>query len=239
MTYLPLSFLAGILTILAPCILPLLPVIVGGSVADRNPLRPVILTASLAISIIVFSLLLKASTLLIDVPTDFWKLLSGGIILFFAFTYLFPELWDACSQKCKLGNSSQQLLQKASQKKNWTGTIFLGAALGPVFSSCSPVYFLILATILPASFFWGLMNLIAYSLGLALMMGLIAFFGQKLVAKLKIAADPKGWFKKLLGVLFFIVGIGIILGWDKKAEIWLLDHNLVPMIEIEQRLLGE
>ena len=174
---------------------------------------------------------------MIEVPPGFWKLLSGGIILFFAFTYLFPHLWEICALKCKLGNSSQQLLNKAGQKKNWTGTILLGAALGPAFSSCSPVYFFILATILPVSFFWGVINLVAYSLGLALMMGLIAFFGQKLVIRLKVAADPKGWFKKVLGVLFLIVGLGIILGWDKKAEIWLLDHDLVPALEWEQQLL--
>ena len=237
MTTLPLAFFAGILTILAPCILPLLPVIVGGSLADKNPLRPLVLTLSLAVSIVLFSLLIKASTLLIEVPADFWKLLSGGIILFFAFTYIFPELWETCSLKCGLGNKSQELLNKAGQKKSWTGTILLGAALGPAFSSCSPVYFVILATILPVSFFWGVINLVAYSLGLALMMGLIAFFGQKLVIRLKVAADPKGWFKKVLGVLFLIVGLGIILGWDKKAEIWLLDHDLVPALEWEQQLL--
>ncbi len=66
------SFLAGVLTIAAPCILPLLPVIIGGSLIDSDKdkperawLRPVVITASLAVSVIVFTLLIKATTVLL------------------------------------------------------------------------------------------------------------------------------------------------------------------------------
>ena len=56
------SFLAGILTVAAPCVLPLLPVIVGGSLMDEHRSRPLIIAVSLALSVILFTLLLKVFT---------------------------------------------------------------------------------------------------------------------------------------------------------------------------------
>ena len=70
------SFIAGVLTILAPCVLPVLPVILAGSVGEKGKWYPYIVTLSLALSIVLFTILLKASTLLIDVPPEFWKYLS-------------------------------------------------------------------------------------------------------------------------------------------------------------------
>jgi cytochrome c biogenesis protein CcdA len=68
---LPISFIAGILTILAPCVLPLLPIIIGGSLEEKSIRRPIIITLSLAASIVVFTLILKVSTAFIDIPQDF------------------------------------------------------------------------------------------------------------------------------------------------------------------------
>ena len=64
-----------------------------------------------------------------------------------------------------------------------TKYVFMGFALGPVFSSCSPTYALILAIILPAGFVFGTIALISYILGLAFILLLIAAFGQKLIKK--------------------------------------------------------
>ena len=80
MTLLIVSFLAWVLTILAPCVLPLLPVILWASVSEaENKSRPYIIIASLWFSIILFSLLLKASTVFIWIDPIVWKLFSGWI----------------------------------------------------------------------------------------------------------------------------------------------------------------
>ncbi len=218
------SFIAGALTILAPCVLPLLPVIIGGSAGSENKWRPFILTTSLAISIILFTLILKATTTLINVPQAFWTSLSGGIILVFGIIMVFPQIWEFISEKLHLLQRSQKNLNKAGQHADTTGgAILMGAALGPVFSSCSPTYFVILATVLPVSFSSGIFYLIIYGFGLALLLGLIGFFGQRLVHKLGWAANPRGWFKKILGILLIVVGLAVITGYEKKIEIAILD----------------
>lgn len=233
---LPISFLAGVLTILAPCVLPLLPVIIGGSVAEKSAWRPFFITISLAVSVTVFTLLLRASQVLIDVPASFWSGLSGGIILFFGFITLFPHIWEMVSMKLGFGSGSQKLLTKAQGKKSAVGAVLMGAALGPVFASCSPTYAVILGIVLPRSFSEGVVHIITYSLGLAVMMFLIAFFGQKLVRRLKWAANPNGAFKKVLGVLFLLVGLAIITGLDKDFEAYVIDQGWTGIFEFEENL---
>lgn len=230
------SFFAGILTILAPCVLPMLPVIIGGSLAEKGYRRPLIITVSLALSIFVFTLLLKASTLLIDIPQSVWTTISGGIILFFGLITLFPSLWENISLALGFGSHSQGALQKAGQKKGITGEILIGAALGPVFASCSPTYFLILATVLPVSFVSGVLYLFMYALGLALVLFAIAALGQRFLAGAKWAANPHGIFKKILGVLFVFVGLAILTGFDKTVEIFFLDLDY-GVTGIEEKLL--
>src|SRR5437016_1786538 len=43
-----LAFTAGLLTIAAPCVLPMLPIVLGASVGHRDPLRPIFITAGFA-----------------------------------------------------------------------------------------------------------------------------------------------------------------------------------------------
>ncbi len=237
MGFLLISFLAGVLTILAPCILPVLPVIIGGSIGDHERRSPLLITASLAVSVVLFTLVLKVSTAFIDIPASVWSVISGGIILGFGLTSLFPVLWEKTSIRFNLGGKSNTLIEKSNAKKNHWGDILLGAALGPVFSSCSPTYFLILATVLPKNFAEGFIDLIAYAIGLSLALLLIASLGQRLVKRIRFAADPHGWFKRGLGLLFVIVGIFIITGGDKKLQTCLLQSGYFDITKLETRLL--
>jgi cytochrome c biogenesis protein CcdA/thiol-disulfide isomerase/thioredoxin len=238
MALLILSFVAGVLTVLAPCILPLLPIIIGGSLQEEhNRLRPFIITFSLALSIIFFTLLLKFSTALIDIPSMVWSVISGTIIIIFGLLSIFPTVWEKISVKFNLGGRSNKLLSKTVQKKTYWGEVLMGAALGPVFSSCSPTYFVILATVLPQSFGVGLVYLVVYALGLSLVLLLISFLGQKFVKHVGFAANPKGWFKRSLGVLFVLVGIFIMTGADKKVQTAILDVGYLDSTHIESSLL--
>jgi len=244
MELIPISFLAGILTILAPCILPLLPVIIGGSIDEnhRSIKRPLIITISLALSIVIFTLLLKASTAFITIPQSFWAYFSGAIILIFAFTLLFPDTWAKITNKFshgKLEQGSQKLMYTMFKKEGTGASIVLGAAMGPVFASCSPTYFLILGTVLPASFSVGLINLFAYAIGLSAIMLLIAFLGKRVMRVMNIAADPKGWFKRGLGILFLLVGFSIIFGLDKKLETYIIDQGYFGITSLEERLIED
>jgi thiol-disulfide isomerase/thioredoxin len=112
----------------------------------------------------------------------------------------------------------------------------MGAALGPVFSSCSPTYFVILATVLPASFGMGLLDLGAYAVGLSGFLLIIALVGQRLVDRLGVAIDPEGWFRRAIGLLFLLVGVAVMTGAMLRFEAYLLNNGF-DLTGIEQRLL--
>ena len=133
-------FLAGILTVFAPCVLILLPVIVGSSLAsdtdqkaDRK--KPYIISISLGFSVLLFTQLLKASTVLIGIDPQVWKSASGGIVAILGLSLFFPLMWARISAKIGLENSSNNLVGRAAKKSGMFGYVLTGAALGPVFSA--------------------------------------------------------------------------------------------------------
>lgn len=237
MLLLLVSFLSGALTVLAPCILPVLPIIIGGSVQGGQKRNPYLITGSLAVAIVLFTLALKFSTAFINIPQGVWSAISGGILIIFGFISLFPRVWDALNVKLGLGNRSEQILASSREKKTRVGDMLIGLSLGPVFSSCSPTYFLILATVLPRNLATGIIYLIAYALGLALVLLLISLLGQRFIQKARWAANPNGWFKRGLGILFILVGIFILTGADKKVQTFLLEKGYFNVTNLEQSIL--
>ncbi len=223
------SLAAGILTVAAPCVLPLLPVIVGGSIVgeDADPrrarMRPLVIAASLAVSVIAFTLLLKATTALLGVPPQVWQVISGGIVVLLGLNLLFPALWERLSGALGLQNRSNRALDASIGRQSLGGDIVTGAALGPVFSSCSPTYALIVATVLPVSFGEGLVYITVYAAGLAGTLMLVAYLGRSFAKRLGWLANPSGWFRRSIGVVFIVVGIGVVLGLDKSLQTLVLD----------------
>lgn len=235
------SFVAGILTVLAPCILPILPVIVGGSSLhgdDKNKVslkHPLVIIFSLLVSIIAFTLLLKSTTALLGVPSAVWGIISGSIVLLLGINLLFPVLWEKLMIATGLALRANRLMGQSQTQSGVKKDILLGAALGPVFNSCSPTYALIVAVILPASFMVGVGYLIAYALGLGIVLLLISIFGRVLVAKLKWMSNPNGVFQKIIGIIFITVGLVVMLGIDKQVQTFVLDQGWYdPIMKIEE-----
>jgi cytochrome c biogenesis protein CcdA len=240
MVFFFIAVLAGVLTILAPCIFPLLPVVIGSSDAEpsrhisRRALRVI---GALAISVIVFTLLLKASTLFITIPESFWNWFSGSILVILGIAMMFPDVWSRIPGMQKITVSSNALLGKGYMKKSSSGDYVMGFALGPVFTTCSPTYLFIIATILPASLGTGLVYLGGFTLGLVLSLLAVAYFGQRLVNYLVSNSTQSERIKKIFGILILLVGIMIITGYDKKFQTWVLDSGYGATILFEERLI--
>jgi len=237
MAFLIVSFIAGVLTVLAPCILPLLPVVIGSSASGRSRWTPYIVVASLGVSIILFTFLLKVSTALIMVPPQFWSYLSGGILAAFGLVLFFPGSWEKLPGVAKLQSGSGKLVGSGYQRKSMFGDALIGAALGPVFSACSPTYFVILASVLPVSFALGTAYLLSYVIGLSLVLLMIALLGQRFADRLTGISNPRGYFKRGIGIVFIVLGFLIASGYEKKIEIAILDSGYLDITRIEQTLL--
>lgn len=239
MIFLLISILAGILTVLAPCILPLLPIVVGSSADGEHRLskRSIVIITSLSLSVIVFTLLLKASTLLIAVPQSFWNTLSGSILILVGLAIVLPSLWSRITFLQKITNMANSLMSIGRQKNSQIGDMLTGAALGPVFTTCSPTYLYIIATILPIGLLEGTIYLIGFTAGLALSLLLIAIYGGVLVKKFTSHMTATTNVKRGFGILIILVGIAIMTGYDKKIETAILDAGYGATISLEESLI--
>jgi len=240
MLLLLISFIAGILTILAPCVLPLLPVIIGGSVSSKvkDRVRPYIIAGSLAGSIIVFTLLLKVSTLLINLSPNALNYVSGGLIVGLGLVAMAPEWWEKLMIYWNWQATSQRFLGKGENNKGrFVGPILIGIALGPVFASCSPTYAFILASVLPHSFLSGFIYLITYSVGLVLGLLVISLVGKRFISRYSWAIDTHSLFRRIIGLIFVLIGVLIITGQEVKIEVWVGNHLPFDEAKVEQVLL--
>lgn len=248
------AFIAGILTTLAPCVLPLLPVIVGSSLAgspgagvDTDPVaarrsarrRALVITASLGASVAAFTLLLKATTAFIGIPVELWTAIAGGILIALGLVGLFPSWWDRISVALSFSARSSQRLTAARGHQGLAGQLLTGAALGPVFSSCSPLYGYVVVTVLPATFWYGMLLLLFYLIGLCGTLLAVSLAGQRLLRNIRWLADPHGWFRRVLGLIFVLVGIAVITGFDKTVQAWILQHSPIAPWNLDTGFIPE
>ncbi len=114
----------------------------------------------------------------------------------------------------------------------------LGASLGPVFSACSPTYVLIVVSILPAQPAEGVLYLVVFLIiGLGSMLTLITLTGSTAIKKLGWGINPHGWFKRLLGILFILLGLMLATGYDKTIQASLINRGWFDwQVTLESRL---
>ncbi len=258
MEYLPLSILAGVLTMLAPCVLPLLPVILSGASQGGSWRRPLVIIAAVCSSIFLFTLLIKTGAQSAGISEKFLRVVSGVVLVLYGLITVFPQIWETIEIKLNLNARAASLLNKAgnagkvvakagddaskaenSAKSGLLSEILIGLSLGPVFSSCSPTYAIIVAAILPVDFTTGLINLLAYTISFGLALSAVAILGNRLIKAARWATDPYSILRRALGLLFIFIGLLIITGLDKQIVAWVLETGYLDITRIENSLLGD
>ena len=218
------SLLAGVFSVLAPCVLPLVPVMIAPSAQTKKRSIWWLLTG-LGLSIIVFSILLKSTTALLGVPPQVWSVISGVIVVLFGVTLVAPRAWEWLMMRTGLAVAAQKQSAGASARRGRFSDLLFGASLGPIFSVCSPTYALIVAVLLPADPLRGALYLVAYVVGLLAMLALVALLGQRLVRALGWGLNPRGTFRRVLGAVLIVFGVLIITGLDKEISAWLVGQG--------------
>lgn len=220
-----MSFLAWVLTVLAPCVFPILPVIVWWSVVNGKKSNPWIIIASFSISILIFTLILQWLVSQFGISQQLLTKISAVILIIFGALLLFPSLRQKLMHVLKM----DERVNKASHsQRSWPRwDIILWATLWPIFNTCSPTYAILIATVLPASFLRWLTNILAYIAGLAMILWLIAMSGRWLVNKMKRASSPNGLFKKVIAVILIVMWVAIFMKRDKQVESRFIEKWLV------------
>lgn len=180
------------------------------------------------------------TTIFTGLSGDFWKLFSGILLIVLWIFMLIPKIWNHLSFKSWFEWNSSRILNKANKKSGFWWDMLLGLSLGPVFTSCSPTYAIILSIILPISVGQALVNVLFYALWLGLLLMLVGIGWVSVIKRMKWASNPNGWFKKILAWLIVLTWLAIMTGLDKKVETLLLDNGLfIDTSMFEERLLDD
>ena len=219
-----LAFAAGLLSILSPCVLPLVPVVLGAAMA-AHPLGAVALAAGLATSFTGLGLLLALAGFGI-VDADMFRLIAAALMIVLGALLIAPS-WQ------------MRLAAAGGPVSNWAdrhfgrlassglaGQFAIGLLLGAVWSPCvGPT---LGAASLLASQGRDLLRvaftMIAFGIGAALPLALLGLLSSAALARARSALLSTGKLGKvLLGTAFVLVGIAVVSGVDKSIEAVLVD----------------
>ena len=131
-----LSLAAGGLTTLSPCVLPLLPLVVGSAMQGHR-LAPVAMGAGMATSFALIGMALGALGPALGLDSDSVRIAGAALLISFAIVMLVPALGDRFSQWMLPIASQAQNASSRLDGRSLTSALLLGAVLGFVWSPCS------------------------------------------------------------------------------------------------------
>lgn len=211
-----IAVFAGILTVLSPCVLPILPVLVGRSLQSHR-YGPVALTIGLVSGFAVAGSLLGISASWLTGFANFLRWAAIVLLLILGLFTLFPR-WG-------YQLTSYLPIQQGRERPRiglW-GEFCLGTQLGLLWTPCAgPVLggILVLAAVnhqvLSA---FGL--LLAYGFGAALPLIAIAYGGRNLSQRLLGLRRHSAVLQKVGGAIVIVTALFILLGWDVQIQLWL------------------
>jgi cytochrome c-type biogenesis protein len=223
------AFLAGVLTIAAPCTLPILPILLGTSIGQKNKWRPVFIVLGF---VAVFTL----AAVLLSLLTRYAGLNAGlvrnvGIIILFIFGWLliWPEPFERLA--ARLSPIISRVSGKVGYgKKGNLSALLLGMTLGLVWTPCAgPVLASILTLIaLQKDILAAGILLLFYALGAGVPMLVIAFGGQYISRKVMAVSR----YTRLLQIIFglLIVAIAVLMYFDFDTEFYSLFFRFFPSL---------
>lgn len=229
-----LALLAGVVTIGGPCILPLLPIILGTSTTGRHPLRPVAIVFGFTLTFTGFALLFSVFGGILGLPASTWRLVAAVVIGLFGLLMVFPKAQAALFAKVE--PMVQKLAPKTDPTKNdlWSGFI-LGLSLGIVWTPCAGPVLGSILTLIAANqnIFQAGALLFAFAVGAGLPMLLIAYGGQAAVQKVRFLSKYTTLVQQMFGFLIILVAIGLITEFDLTIQAWLLEHYPWLFVSLE------
>jgi cytochrome c biogenesis protein CcdA len=217
---LSLAFLAGLLSILSPCVLPLVPIVLGAAVSQHR-LGPVALAAGLALSFVSIGLFVCLFGFAIGLDGGFFRSVGALMLLAVGVLMVVPDLSTKLAVAAgPAGNWAEQQFGGFSTVGLW-GQFGVGLLLGMVWSPCvGPT--LGAASVLAAQGrnlgqVAGTMAM--FGVGSALPLLLLGFLSRQQLLRWRGALGRTGFMlKTALGVLLLMLSGSILLGVDRAIE---------------------
>ncbi|OHD33414.1 MAG: hypothetical protein A2Y31_12875 [Spirochaetes bacterium GWC2_52_13] len=213
------AFLSGIVTILSPCILPVLPIVLTGSIGGKS--KPFGVVTGFIASFSFFTLVLSALVQTLDIPVNTLRIVAVVIIVTFGLTMIVPRLhlvFDRLMSRLVGSRGS-------SQKNGFSGGFLTGVSLGLVWTPCvGPIMASVITLAVSQQVDGGAVLIIAaYSLGTAIPMFAVMVGGRKLLVRFPRLSAKGAGIQRIFGVIMIIAGLMIGVGADRRFQSFVLE----------------
>lgn len=218
------AILAGVLTIAAPCILPILPVLLGSSIGNTSKTRPLFIILGFIAAFTAAALVFSVFGRVLGLSQNLLRQISIGLLGLFGLFMIWPAPFELLTLRFnKLINRAGQLGQ--TQTGNSSGFV-LGLVLGVVWTPCAgPILGFILTLIATTKelAFAGIL-LFFYALGAAIPMLLIAYGGQFVTTQVRLLSQYTKILQQIFGVLILALAVAMYFQFDLVIQAKLLQY---------------
>jgi len=217
------AFLAGIVTILSPCILPILPIILTSTLGGQaiGKARPIGVVLGFVLSFTFFTLFLSTIVQATALSADTLRLFSVFVIASFGVSLLIPQFQLILERSfSKLAG----LMPQSTQRKGFGGGILIGLSLGLLWTPCvGPILASVISLALTGTVtFDAFLITLSYSLGTAIPMFLIMIGGQTALKKVPWLLTNTATIQKIFGVIMILTALAIFTNVDRTFQTFIL-----------------
>jgi cytochrome c biogenesis protein CcdA len=221
-----LGYIAGLLTLINPCVLPVLPIVLATAL-QAGRAGPMVLAAGMSLSFVTFGMTIAVfgHTLGIDDQTitqagAVLMMIFGVILLVPRFSESFATATAGFSERA---DSGMDQIDRTGLKGQFVGGLLLGAVwvpcVGPTLGGA------IALASSGESLGWAAATMFSFALGISTIIIALGYGAQSAIAKRRDwMRAMSGRAKPIMGAVFLLVGLALFFNLHKFAEIWLLDR---------------
>lgn len=218
------AFIAGIVTILSPCILPILPIVLSSGFGDQklSRSRPIGIVVGFIASFTFFTLFLSTLVRLSGIPADTLRLLSVIIIASFGISLLIPKFQQLLE---RVFTSLSQIMPTGNTKPGFISGILVGVSLGLLWTPCvGPILASVITLAATSSVTLGAFFItLSYSVGTSIPLLTIMLGGRTLLQKHPWFIENSGRVQKIFGIIMILTAIAIFTNLDRRFQSFILD----------------